>query len=1012
MLFWLVRISAATLVVLLVAVFSLFTPIGRDFVATQFDAMASQAGYEVSFSFFALGWPAGVVVEDVVVAPTGEAAFLEIAQARVGLAHPIGSRFGVRLELIKPRLTPALVPTGGSKSDSDRSLEDLNAWLERLQVSVVEGTVIFADVAADEADLTTVGPIDALFEPELSSGGLRFHGRLSALGANADWAIEVDDHFDHVQARARVQGLEIPESTRGVLQALAATADAPRTADVTIEASGQLSEQLQGKVAVALVGADGANAGSTLRGTIEVNPRHAVLNGTVVFADRDLELASVDFDVSRLFDGENAILSAGVNGKAVSLTRLWPTLAPGTLSLPEQGWTLQLGPGAVSGPIDAAIALPPLVVASDDFKVSFKPDLAISQLDIRNGGGRATLAVDDLEFEAGAGTAKADHVVLQFGSLGGSLFEKGFAGELSATPGMHAQGDGWSVALGPNPIQLEVDSTFSNFVASLSGTTGLVSDIEWSAESVVVRTSRDRGKRTQLDATGVAFQDEAFERVAEKLAISLTVSLAMPLTMPLKMPLKMPAVEDDPLGVRVAAEATSGGLLYRRLFLDVAEHPLAIALTLNSQTARFDVRDGAATLGDLVAAKFSGHGVDPSSAFAGTVEVDVLDAGQAFQLLVAEPLGESFPVAAVTVLDGALSATATFERKADFWVRLGARLKSERLTVRIGEGFELDGMSMDLPLPIVGDVAFAKGEGRLAVQTVQLLGEQSDAVALTVTSDGTHLRTNNALVLKLFGGRTTLFPIDLDLAPNAEVRAQLSAVIENVSTASIADAAGLPAIDGSMAGHLNEVVLRKDSLRTVGELVADVFGGQARITNAGGDSLYGRVPEFRLAKLELVDIDLGKVTEALPVGHVSGVLRGQVENLAVAAGQPVAFEAFLESVSRSRQAQRISVTAINQISILGGSGGDPVSRGVLALFDEYRYAKLGLRCSLHNDVFVLRGIEQHDNRDYLVVGSWVPPSVNVISHNQVISFSEMVSRLSRAASDQPQTPSQTEENPS
>jgi hypothetical protein len=53
---------------------------------------------------------------------------------------------------------------------------------------------------------------------------------------------------------------------------------------------------------------------------------------------------------------------------------------------------------------------------------------------------------------------------------------------------------------------------------------------------------------------------------------------------------------------------------------------------------------------------------------------------------------------------------------------------------------------------------------------------------------------------------------------------------------------------------------------------------------------------------------------------------------------------------------------------------------------------------LRNDRFVLHGVAEHDGKDFLVVGTIFPPSVNVVSHNQVIAFKEMVDRLQRVTS--------------
>jgi hypothetical protein len=111
---------------------------------------------------------------------------------------------------------------------------------------------------------------------------------------------------------------------------------------------------------------------------------------------------------------------------------------------------------------------------------------------------------------------------------------------------------------------------------------------------------------------------------------------------------------------------------------------------------------------------------------------------------------------------------------------------------------------------------------------------------------------------------------------------------------------------------------------------------------------------------------------------------------------PIRFTAWLESITRSGVPQRISVDAIRKLSILGGSGGDPFSQGVLSLFDEYRYAKIGFRCALDGDRLTVEGIEQRDGKDYLVIGSVLPPRVDVVSHTRTVAFSEMVSRLGRA----------------
>ena len=61
----------------------------------------------------------------------------------------------------------------------------------------------------------------------------------------------------------------------------------------------------------------------------------------------------------------------------------------------------------------------------------------------------------------------------------------------------------------------------------------------------------------------------------------------------------------------------------------------------------------------------------------------------------------------------------------------------------------------------------------------------------------------------------------------------------------------------------------------------------------------------------------------------------------------------------------------------------------------YRYRKIGIRCSLRNDVFHLEGTAKPGTSTYLIYGGWLPPRIDVIASTPTISFQEMVKRLKR-----------------
>ncbi len=121
-----------------------------------------------------------------------------------------------------------------------------------------------------------------------------------------------------------------------------------------------------------------------------------------------------------------------------------------------------------------------------------------------------------------------------------------------------------------------------------------------------------------------------------------------------------------------------------------------------------------------------------------------------------------------------------------------------------------------------------------------------------------------------------------------------------------------------------------------------------------------------------------------------------MNDLVITDGQPESFEASIETVKRRGVKQRISVKALEKISILGtGSSATVLGRGIYSLFKEYNYSKMGFSGRLRNDTFLLKGIEREGDTGYLVRGGLFPPKVNVIYYTQEVSFREMVKRLKR-----------------
>jgi hypothetical protein len=101
----------------------------------------------------------------------------------------------------------------------------------------------------------------------------------------------------------------------------------------------------------------------------------------------------------------------------------------------------------------------------------------------------------------------------------------------------------------------------------------------------------------------------------------------------------------------------------------------------------------------------------------------------------------------------------------------------------------------------------------------------------------------------------------------------------------------------------------------------------------------------------------------------------------------------VENDSKAPGPKRISLEAVEKISILGGGGSIPFFG---RMFKEFPYRRIGMSCSLKNDLFALHGLIKKDGREYLVERGFIR-GVDVINRNPhgKISFKDMLDRLKR-----------------
>jgi hypothetical protein len=324
----------------------------------------------------------------------------------------------------------------------------------------------------------------------------------------------------------------------------------------------------------------------------------------------------------------------------------------------------------------------------------------------------------------------------------------------------------------------------------------------------------------------------------------------------------------------------------------------------------------------------------------------------------------------------------------------------------LSSDWQLAAVNLNLPFQIsLDDRLIEKAAtpvlGSLSIERARFGNQQLGPLTTTISLSNNALRLHQPLHLSLFGGEVELRNVtwrDIVRDPKAVT---FSADTKRLQLQELTGAFNWPPFAGQLDGAIPEVESVGNTLRSRGEIRAELFGGRLRLSKLEIENLFSDLPSIKMsAKLE--SINLEQLSKTFAFGRISGILEGTIEDLVITDGQPSQMRADLYSVQRSGVDQRISVDALNKITVLSsGQEAGALYGGLAGFFDSFRYSKLGFKAVLRNDRLTLRGVESQGENELLVVGSFLPPTVNIVSHTQVIAFSELVRRLERIKTDKP-----------
>ncbi len=279
-----------------------------------------------------------------------------------------------------------------------------------------------------------------------------------------------------------------------------------------------------------------------------------------------------------------------------------------------------------------------------------------------------------------------------------------------------------------------------------------------------------------------------------------------------------------------------------------------------------------------------------------------------------------------------------------------------------------------------------------------------DSVKVPLYISRNYLRIAEPISVPFFGGNLVLYRFGVDDVPHPALGLRLGVRIESVDLGQLTKELFDNEYRGTIYADTGILRYRNEVLTGDGQFFIRVFGGEVSFENFFFEKMFSAGWSFG-ADIVFSGISLEQVTQKIPVGHMTGIIRGSLRNFVIEYGQPAGFDLEVESVDTSGVKQRISMDAIESITVLGTGMKTSVQGGLTSLFRDFPYSRIGLRCKLRNDVFAVRGTILSEEKEYIIKRGWLR-GVDIINQNpdNRISFQDMQERIKRVMDSEKATP--------
>lgn len=265
------------------------------------------------------------------------------------------------------------------------------------------------------------------------------------------------------------------------------------------------------------------------------------------------------------------------------------------------------------------------------------------------------------------------------------------------------------------------------------------------------------------------------------------------------------------------------------------------------------------------------------------------------------------------------------------------------------------------------------------------------------TAESTWCSTSGTLALQkpfaipLLDGQLRVQGLALKPAAVSGERLQTSLALTQVDMGALCRAFGWPEFKGTIGGAVPSLRYVDDRIELAGGLSLNVFDGFVDITGMTVSQPFSAAPVVA-GNIALRKLDLALMTSVFDFGSITGRLDGALDDMRLIAWQPAAFKATL----RADGGGRISQKAVNNLTSVGGGGIAGGLQGtVLKIFKTFGYKRIGLSCTLRNDVCSMGGLGPAKDGFTMVEGSGLP-RLTVVGHQKEVDWPTLVRRLQTA----------------